>query len=539
MIQHQRSINMYPGVRAPERIHLSQYDSDFTLVFNLYSSAGSFSVESGTTAMIRGTKGDGNGYSASASLSGTTVTIQGNNQMTAVAGPNTFELTLTRSGKVLSTANFILDVEPAAMDANTIQSDSVLMELQAIIESASTSTAAATRAEEAAQAAEGHANGTVRFDTTQSLTAAQKAQAHSNIGLDNTLTVQGIAADAKKVGDEISDLKGALYELTVDKVAIPKTENYYINLTTDPVDIANPSSSSTGLAYSIADCAEGDKFIINAVGAVNGRAWGFLDSGNHVISMADENATVSNLELTAPANAVKLVINDKGGLTSYRAYENIVGRVETLENNLSLLSDEIPNTTQTYTFSDGGVSQVTHTRNNVAIRTDVFTYGATSITEVRTLDSGESLTIATNLTTLETTVTYSSNAYELLYTITGFQKCIGYTRDDGTGYITDASESAACAYLGNYALRAGDKIKFEDESGLYTLGIGTNNPNASSDGKYIEYNSGLDGLEYTINDSHLSDCKVADVRKKDGSTISASELATINQIVKVYRKEEI
>ena len=212
MIQHQRSLNMYPGVRAPERIHLSQYDSDFTLVFNLYSSAGSFSVESGTTAMIRGTKGDGNGYSASASLSGNTVTVQGNNQMTAVAGPNTFELALTRSGKVLSTANFILDVEPAAMDANTIQSDTILMELQAIIDSASTSTAAATRAEEAAQEAEGHANGTVRFDTAQSLTDAQKAQVHSNIGIDNTLTVQGIAADAKKVGDEISDLKGALDE---------------------------------------------------------------------------------------------------------------------------------------------------------------------------------------------------------------------------------------------------------------------------------------------------------------------------------------
>lgn len=182
MIQHQRNINMYPGVRAPERIHLSQYDSDFTLVFSLYSSAGSFSVDSGTTVMIRGTKGDGNGYSANASLSGTTVTVQGNNQMTAVAGPNTFELVLTRSGKVLSTANFILDVEPAAMDADTIQSETVLKELQAIIDSASTSTAAATRAEEAATAAEGHAEGTVRFDIAQSKTEAEKAQARQNIG---------------------------------------------------------------------------------------------------------------------------------------------------------------------------------------------------------------------------------------------------------------------------------------------------------------------------------------------------------------------
>lgn len=230
MIQHQRSINMYPGVRAPERIHLSQYDSDFTLIFNLYSSVGSFTVESGTTAMIRGTKGDGNGYSASASLSGTTVTVQGNNQMTAVAGRNVFELALTRSGKVLGSANFILDVEPAALSADTIESDSVLMELQAIIDSASTSTAAADRAETAATAAEGHANGTVRFDIAQSKTEAEKARARQNIGAvtDDTLTKQGAAADAKAAGDAITDLKGALkvYDKTFD--ATTSGGNWYI-----------------------------------------------------------------------------------------------------------------------------------------------------------------------------------------------------------------------------------------------------------------------------------------------------------------------
>ena len=204
MIQHQRNINMYPGVRAPERIHLSQYDSDFTLVFSLYSSAGSFSVDSGTTAMIRGTKGDGNGYSANASLSGTTVTVQGNNQMTAVAGPNTFELVLTRSGKVLSTANFILDVEPASMDADTIESKTVLKELQAIIDSASTSTAAATRAEEAATAAEGHAEGTVRFDIAQSKTETEKAQARQNIGAVEPSEIDDLKDDFNHIDDALS-----------------------------------------------------------------------------------------------------------------------------------------------------------------------------------------------------------------------------------------------------------------------------------------------------------------------------------------------
>lgn len=73
-----------------------------------------------------------------------------------------------------------------------------------------------------------------------------------------------------------------------------------------------------------------------------------------------------------------------------------------------LLCNEIPNTTQAYTFTDGAVSSVTHSANGAAIRTDTFTYTAGAITEIRTLASGESLTIITNLETLETTVTYTA-----------------------------------------------------------------------------------------------------------------------------------
>lgn len=74
-----------------------------------------------------------------------------------------------------------------------------------------------------------------------------------------------------------------------------------------------------------------------------------------------------------------------------------------------LRADEIPGTTQSYTFTDGAVSQVVHTdAEETAVRTDTFTYAANTITEVRTLNTGESLTIVTNLTTLETTVTYAA-----------------------------------------------------------------------------------------------------------------------------------
>ena len=76
------------------------------------------------------------------------------------------------------------------------------------------------------------------------------------------------------------------------------------------------------------------------------------------------------------------------------------------DNDLHL--EEIPDTTQAITFDQSGnVQSIVHSRNNTAVRTDVFTFGENTITEVRTLANGHSLTMVTNLTTLETTVTYS------------------------------------------------------------------------------------------------------------------------------------
>ena len=135
MITKTYQLDMHSG-GVPVVVHLSQYDSDFSLVFNLYSSSGTFTIESGTTAAIRGTKKDGMGYSVNAALdiSNKKVTVAGDQQMTAVAGKQTFELTLTKNNKELNTANFILDVERAALDKDTLASDSVIKELVDVID---------------------------------------------------------------------------------------------------------------------------------------------------------------------------------------------------------------------------------------------------------------------------------------------------------------------------------------------------------------------------------------------------------------------
>lgn len=112
--------------------------------------------------------------------------------------------------------------------------------------------------------------------------------------------------------------------------------------------------------------------------------------------LADNLIVIS--EVQPSSNDNKLWINDSAiGSVQVPTYAEFI-----------LLSDDVPNTVQTYTFVDGSISQIVHKQNTTTIRTDVFTYSAESITEMRTLNTGESLSIVTNLATLETTVTFTT-----------------------------------------------------------------------------------------------------------------------------------
>lgn len=194
MITLNYNLGIYP-VNNGCVARLSQYDSDFTLVFSLYTTYGEFELESGTTAQIRGTKADGCGYSATATVDITnqTVTVAGDEQLTAAAGENTFELRLLKGDKQLHTVNFTIWVERSALDAGTITSESVLLELNALIEGAATATEAAETATAAAEAAE---------------------EAASTLVIDPTLTTSSQPADAKVVGDALVSGLAPRYDAT-------------------------------------------------------------------------------------------------------------------------------------------------------------------------------------------------------------------------------------------------------------------------------------------------------------------------------------
>jgi hypothetical protein len=181
MIQLYQTLDLRP-IGIPQTLRLSQYDSDFEIIFELTNFDGTWILDSGTTAEVQGTKTDGHGYSADAVFDDQlkTVTIAGDVQMTAAAGRNVFEVVLFHDGDRLGSKNFVLDVERAALDAETTASDSKIKNFTEMTEAA---TQAAETATEAAEAAE---------------------EAAATFSTDTTLMVPGKAADAKATGDAIA-----------------------------------------------------------------------------------------------------------------------------------------------------------------------------------------------------------------------------------------------------------------------------------------------------------------------------------------------
>lgn len=110
MIVHSIDLDLVPCIEK-QVICLSRGDKEFTLVFNIFARNGSFSIEQGTTVELNGTRPDLQKCTKPGVIDGTTVTIDGDTDITAVEGKGIFELTFTKDGKRMSTSNFIINIE--------------------------------------------------------------------------------------------------------------------------------------------------------------------------------------------------------------------------------------------------------------------------------------------------------------------------------------------------------------------------------------------------------------------------------------------
>ena len=160
MLERDFQLDMMPN-GVPLQFDVSQYDSDEMLHFHLYSSQGDFSVSQiGVTANVRGTKLDGFGIQNNCVLSWDSngqciASFQLTKQMTAIAGRTPFEIVLTNlvgtTSYDLPSSTFFMNIKRAALDYDTLTSDSDINEIAQVMSKADQLIAAAAAIEQAAE----------------------------------------------------------------------------------------------------------------------------------------------------------------------------------------------------------------------------------------------------------------------------------------------------------------------------------------------------------------------------------------------------
>ena len=174
-------VNLIPGYNhVPPVVKLNQYEYGFTRQFEVYYGDDEYTIPSGATLRIEGTKLDGTGYSYSTgvvSSSGNIVTVVVQEQMTVLAGLHRAEIIIIPSlTQRASTINLIMDIEKGALSQDIPISDT---EIPAIIDAAHSHAIAASISEQNAKSSETNAKKSETNAKNSATTATTKAAAAS------------------------------------------------------------------------------------------------------------------------------------------------------------------------------------------------------------------------------------------------------------------------------------------------------------------------------------------------------------------------
>lgn len=208
-----RNFNLFlnAGHSVPLVINANQYDQGESWVFTLFNSNGTQYVPS--TGAIVGIKSDGLGIINSGSVVDGKVVITETQQMTAAPGKAVFELMIDNGTH--GTANFIVLVEPKPGN-NADLSDSDLSLIQEALDAVNPLPTGGSVGQVLTKTANGSTWSNAGTPTQEQVADAVSDWADEHITvstgvvIDTSLSVAGAAADAKKTGDEITDLKSAI-----------------------------------------------------------------------------------------------------------------------------------------------------------------------------------------------------------------------------------------------------------------------------------------------------------------------------------------
>ena len=226
-VQRKYRFNLNNYSNMPEVV-VSQYDKEYELIFYLYDGNSPANLED-ITATLRGTRSDKLKYSFDGTIAGNVLAFEIDTTMTGCAGSGVAELLLTdTNGLNYGTYNFTVTVEESpvpdgAVDADVERAEEIAEQVQDIVD---------TAAQTVTEAGEAWAAGTKGGEAVPSTDPAyhnnakyymQQAQGIADsIGIDDTLSVAGKAADAKEAGDQIREVITQINDLedTVEAIEL-------------------------------------------------------------------------------------------------------------------------------------------------------------------------------------------------------------------------------------------------------------------------------------------------------------------------------
>lgn len=155
-------------------------------------------------------------------------------------------------------------------------------------------------------------------DQDEEIVAAVNAWLEDNFSgdyavTDKTLTVSGMAADAKASGDRIGQLKSEFVDVeqAVGYEIIELQNNKTINTSGGTNVTPDHMQTENNWCGCCVPCSEGDLFTITGGGGNSTRLWAFANSSGVVLEQADASAYGTNLKKTAPENSAYFAFNSR------------------------------------------------------------------------------------------------------------------------------------------------------------------------------------------------------------------------------------
>lgn len=238
MITQKLKVNLIPSGIAP-RVNVSQYDyGSRTLEISLYNGTEPFMIPENANIFIQGTKKDGRGFQYEGlAYDDNVVTADITQQMTVFEDEVVTELVILVGEEQLATANFILNVEPAALRDDVVVSETDIPAIQNLPEAMAEVRAAVISTAADALAASGSA--TAAANSADSASGSATAASGSATAAGNSAD----DAEAWAVGK-------------IDGVDVPSTDPRHNNNAKHYSDTASGYSTSAAQSATAAAASE-------------------------------------------------------------------------------------------------------------------------------------------------------------------------------------------------------------------------------------------------------------------------------------------